>query len=850
MHVDLGLVARWSDPWLSESTSEVSERLFLAVAAEKKSRRECWLIIGFPPGTNTDSVLLDLSKTGSAAVVAADKKETRTNVTHGIQHTLGVLLNKALVPPADVAAVAIGTTHFLNAIIERDETRVEKVAVLRLASHNFSAGTPPFADWPQGLERIVHGFSAIVPGGCNIDGSILGPVDEDAVRQRAAEIRAAGIKNVAIVGIGSPMDEHHRQEESVRDIIADELGGAVNVVCSKEIGGAGLLARENATILNAAILSFARRTIQAFIGAMRSADLRCPLYLTSNAGHLLPFSEAIKTPIHIFSSGPTNSIRGAAFLAGADGIRRSGSVVVDIGGTSTDVGYLLRNGYPRLTSTYSDLAGIKVKLEMPAVECIGLGGGSIIHRSRETVRVGPQSVGHELTTKALCFGGSTPTATDVAVSLGANIGATKSGSYPELPDSVAAAANSRIKKMLECIIDRAKLSPDPCDVILVGGGSILCPPGLLDNALVRSVTVPPHADVANAVGAATALVHGSAESIIHGPEVEAGICTVTARAVQNAIARGGASGSSATLISKEVAGVPYVEGQTAIKIEVALPADHARVYAEMLRTPVEEYDEAVEAEVAQQNDKTRATAHGVGEEQDGAATDLQSYRPDINSEGEWTLSETDVKLLSVGCYILGSGGGGSTYAPELELRQLLREGHAVKIVRCEDLADNDLLPPVGSIGTPAVGVERPGGDGLYHAMKEMESVLGANTRFTKLLAIEIGGSNGVGTLLWGSSKYYNIPTVDGDLMGEISSSSPIRDGCRILAERARFIVRHILGGSQAEHILISRWSRNISWATLSTTSSLSHSAAALAKTSSYRKDRATPPRLVPQSEII
>ncbi|KAL8327684.1 hypothetical protein RB597_003822 [Gaeumannomyces tritici] len=724
------------------------------------------LVVGVDVGgTNTDSVLLDLSKTGSAAVVAADKKETRANVTRGIRSTLGELLSKALVAPADVAAVAIGTTHFLNAIIERDGNRVEKVAVLRLASHNFSAGTPPFADWPQGLERIVHGFSAIIPGGCNIDGSVLGPVDEEAVRRLAAEIRTARIKNVAIVGIGSPMDEHHGQEEIVRDMIVDELGGSVNVVCSKEIGGAGLLARENATILNAAILSFARRTIQAFIGAMRNTGLRCPLYLTSNAGHLLPFSEAIKAPIHIFSSGPTNSIRGAAFLAGADGIGRTGSVVIDIGGTTTDVGYLLRNGYPRLTSTYSDLSGIKVNLEMPAVGSIGLGGGSVIHRSGDVVRVGPQSVGHELTTKALCFGGNTPTATDVAVSLGVEIGAAKRGQYPELPDSVAAAANLRIKKMLESIVDRARLSPDPCDVILVGGGSILCPPGLLDDRLVRSVAIPPYANVANAVGAATTLVHGSAESIIHGPEVEAGIATVTARAVQNAVARGGVPGSSATLISKGVSGVPYVEGQTVIKIEVALPADHGRVYAEMLHTPAEKYDEAMEAELTQSTDKACAVGRSIGEEQDGPVVDLGSYRPDVSPDGEWRLSETDVKLLSVGCYILGSGGGGSTYAPELELRQLIRSGHSVKITRCEDLIDDDLLPPVGSVGTPAVGIERPGGDGVYHAMKEMEKVLGIGARFTKLLAIEIGGSNGVGTLLWGSSKYYNIPTVDGDLMG-------------------------------------------------------------------------------------
>ncbi len=37
--------------------------------------------------------------------------------------------------------------------------------------------------------------------------------------------------------------------------------------------------------------------------------------------------------------------------------------MVDIGGTTTDVGYLLKNGYPRLSKTYTSLAGVKVNLE-------------------------------------------------------------------------------------------------------------------------------------------------------------------------------------------------------------------------------------------------------------------------------------------------------------------------------------------------------------------------------------------------------------------------------------------------------------------------------------------------------
>ncbi|KAK2774478.1 hydantoinase [Colletotrichum kahawae] len=710
------------------------------------------LVVGVDVGgTNTDSVLLNVSKTSADAVVASHKAPTTSNVTLSVQATLKALLDTSTINPASITALAIGTTHFLNAIIERDTSRVEKIAVLRLASHNFSTGTPPFADWPKALKRIINGHSAIIPGGCNIDGTLIRPIDEAAIREQAAIIRSKGLKNVAVVGIGCSTDKDYHQEEEVSKILRNELGEDVNIVLSHNIAGPGLLARENATILNASILNFAQRTIKAFIGAMRRIGLQCPLYLTSNSGHLLPFSEAMQAPIKIFSSGATNSIRGAAFLA-SDAIDQSGSIVVDIGGTTSDVGYLLKNGYPRLSKSYTALAGVKVNLEMPSVESIGLGGGSILHVGDDgTVAVGPDSVGHDLVIKALCFGGEVATATDIAVASGAKIG----NVTVDLPTDTIEKGKARVRKMLESVIDRAKLSPEPCTVILVGGGSVLCPPELTG---VSKVVLPEHAGVANAIGAAIAKIYGSAETIVYGSDIQGGIAEVKARAIENAVAKGGDS-SSVTVLHEEVAGVPYVENQTSIKIEVALPADHQRVYSEMTKTAAP--DQLVDEEMFEETKKHETTDAGDADEDD--TVDLKTYHPQIEPSGLWTLSETDLRFLSIGCYILGCGGGGSPYAPYLQLRQLLTEGETMKIIRIEDLKDEEMMPPVASVGTPAVSIERPGGHGVWHAMQEMEKEM--KTKFERLIATEIGGANGVATLIWGSSRYYDIPTVDGDMMG-------------------------------------------------------------------------------------
>jgi N-methylhydantoinase A/oxoprolinase/acetone carboxylase beta subunit len=80
----------------------------------------------------------------------------------------------------------------------------------------------------------------------------------------------------------------------------------------------------------------------------------------------------MKFPVFTFSCGPTNSFRGASFLTD-----NKDCIVVDIGGTSTDVGFLM-NGFPRPASAYTTIGGIRINFRMPDTVSIGLGGGSIV----------------------------------------------------------------------------------------------------------------------------------------------------------------------------------------------------------------------------------------------------------------------------------------------------------------------------------------------------------------------------------------------------------------------------------------------------------------------------------------
>ncbi|KAL9942027.1 hypothetical protein ACHAPW_004386 [Verticillium nonalfalfae] len=739
------------------------------------------LVVGVDVGgTNTDSVLLDLSRAGTSAVLSSHKSPTTTDVTEGVEATLTTLLSKSIASgedagsppdPASISALAIGTTHFLNAIIQRDASLLSKVAVIRLGSHGFVKGALPFADWPRSLRGIIEGYSAIVPGGVNIDGRLIAPLNEKDLRLEARKIHELKLQNVVVVGMGSPMDTTYHQESEAGTIIMSELekldtdyAKSTNIVLSHSVAGSGLLARENASVLNAAILTFARRTVYSFMRAMRKVGLQCPLYLTSNAGHLLPFSEAVSFPIRIFSSGATNSMRGAAFLAREELATISGDkgcVVVDVGGTTTDVGALLPNGYPRLSKTYTELAGVKINLDMPSVESIGLGGGSIIREVRTatssvTVTVGPDSVGHALTSEAMCFGGSIPTATDIAIASSPNELLIGDPALVKLDSTVVACAADRIKNILEALTDRIKLSPEDCTVVLVGGGAILCPPTLKGvNHIIRSE----HAGVANAIGAALAKIYGTAEAMVDADDLTAGIARVMDTAVANATAKGGVS-REVTVLNEEMEWVPYVDNKKLVRIEVACSADHARVYAEMVQSPIKD-DVPLDSmdDGPSPKGKKASTTDDTYE-----GLDLATYRPKITPQGEWIVSPIDLKFIEIGCYILGCGGGGSPYASYLHLMELLREGERIIITRIEDLPDDAVLPPVAAIGTPAVGQERIASDAVFHALQRLSKEQG-NVEFTHLLATEIGGMNGLGTLLWGSKRYCGVPIVDGDLMG-------------------------------------------------------------------------------------
>ncbi|KAK0101979.1 hypothetical protein ONS96_005947 [Cadophora gregata f. sp. sojae] len=708
------------------------------------------LVIGVDVGgTNTDAVLLEPTKSGPAAVISSFKATTGTDVTTGIEEAIRTLLEQANASPSSIASLMIGTTHFINAVVERDTSRLEPVAILRLAAGDYMKNTPPFIDFPPALTKIINGYGARISGGVQIDGSEIGPIKEHEIIEHAKIIKAKGLQKIAVVGIYSPFHEKYKQEYHVRDVLKKELGDDVEVVCSRDIAGVGILARENAAILNASILHFAKRTINGFKRAMKRLDLKCPLYLTSNSGQLLSSQEAMLFPIQIFASGATNSIRGASFLSSA-GKQTESRYVIDIGGTTTDIGCLLPSGFPRLASASTEIGGVRVNFAIPQVESIGLGGGSLVHvpeKKAGRFSIGPDSVGQALREKAKCFGGDSLTATDIMVAAGvAKVGT----STPEVLLETIEAARKKMKIMIEDLIDRMKTSPEPCNLLLVGGGAFLCPSELVG---VASIEVPEHSGVANAVGAAVAEIGEAAEIMVDNDKKDTTLIEVKAKVIAAAVARG-AKEAEIRIIEEDVSGIPYIEGKSKIVVKVVGPVDYGR----FLSNPEVDSPESSTDEVYDETKKWEIEDVKAFTESN---IDHETYRPHIDNSRVWHLSETDAYYISIGCYILGCAGGGAPYGSYLELRQVLRDGGDVTIIDIEDLAEDALCGPVAGMGSPVIAIERLGGNMIGEAWEGMQQHLGVT--FSGVMAAEIGGSNGFAPLH--ISNAYKIPCVDADVMG-------------------------------------------------------------------------------------
>ena len=189
-------------------------------------------------GTNTDAVVMQSEK-----FLGGAKSPTTKDILSGVENAINAALNEAKTESKDVKALIIGTTHFVNAIVQRN--KLAKTGLIRICLPS-GGSILPFADWPKELVESMNGNYQLVKGGFEMDGSEISKLDKKEIINALDELKKLGCDQIAISSVFATVRGDMEQEAF--DIIKENSPN-INISLSKNIGGMGLLERENAALI-------------------------------------------------------------------------------------------------------------------------------------------------------------------------------------------------------------------------------------------------------------------------------------------------------------------------------------------------------------------------------------------------------------------------------------------------------------------------------------------------------------------------------------------------------------------------------------------------------------------------
>ena len=177
------------------------------------------LVIGVDVGgTNTDAVILR-GKEVIANVKHPTTPDRTTGVRTAIENVIENLVQSHSQPEYTsrvdvikcIKRVNIGTTHFVNALIERKN--LQKVGVIRLCGSSTRA-LLPFTDFPEDLRKELDGGYALVQGGYECTRKEIASIDQDEIIRRVEHLWSNGVRNIVISGVFSPLIHDHEVQAS------------------------------------------------------------------------------------------------------------------------------------------------------------------------------------------------------------------------------------------------------------------------------------------------------------------------------------------------------------------------------------------------------------------------------------------------------------------------------------------------------------------------------------------------------------------------------------------------------------------------------------------------------------
>lgn len=247
------------------------------------------------------------------------------------------------------------------------------------------------------------------------DGAVHEAMDEQAARREIEFLRAEGVDSVAVCLINAYADDVH--ERRLCALIAELLPDAYVQVSSIQ-ARAGEYKRTFSVVLDAYAGPAITHYLSSLRERMREIGFAGDLQIMQMTGGLRNLDTTIGYfPALTMASGPVAGILGAEFYAG-HALQTTSLVCVDIGGTSTDIGFI-QNGRSLVTDDWEVDEGMPLGVSTVDVSSIGAGGGSLVRVDEfGTLTAGPESAGAMPGPVAYGRGGTEPTLTDCYLVLG------------------------------------------------------------------------------------------------------------------------------------------------------------------------------------------------------------------------------------------------------------------------------------------------------------------------------------------------------------------------------------------------------------------------------------------------
>ena len=449
-------------------------------------------------GTTTDAVLIEEGKVIRTAKVSTD----HDHLLECLMSPLDDIIRD--IPLDKIERVVLSTTLITNLIAEG---KTDPVALVLEPGPGMNPD-----DYTLGDE--VH----IIRGAIDYRGREIQPLDEKQMKNVATTLVDRGYDKIAVVSKFGQRNPAH--EERMKAIITG-VSPEIQVEMGHQASGWLNFPRRAATaMLKVATQDRYRKFADEINKAISRRKIEAPVYILKADGGTLPLDKSMESPVETIFSGPAASCMGVMALTPPD----QTSVVVDIGGTTTDLALIL-DGKPLISSTGAKVDSFLTHIRAFAVKSVALGGDSIVRTAGDGVTLGPERAG-----PALCLGGPEPTPTDAMrflemidigdeslaeeamVGLGRELDCSAEDVAHKVVDVAVETLVREIDQMFLAweqepayrvweVLQKEKIRPQ--NVVGVGGGS----PGLVPLVAEKMNTtgiIPENATVANAIGAAVA----------------------------------------------------------------------------------------------------------------------------------------------------------------------------------------------------------------------------------------------------------------------------------------------------------------------------------------------------------